>query len=122
MAGCAATLEKMPLSEFQKEVMAVISKNRSEQSHIAGGIVLNVSDDSARFSHDFDIFHEAAEAVQVASERDCSSLEEAGFAFEPSVDLVERTPDELESQFKRFYIPEFTIADAGANEVIRQLE
>jgi hypothetical protein len=35
-----------------------LAGNRGEESHFAGGIVLNADDVSARFSHDFDIFHE----------------------------------------------------------------
>jgi hypothetical protein len=41
--------------------------------------VLNVTDDSARYSHDFDIFHELAEEVTRASNRDVESLRCAGF-------------------------------------------
>ncbi len=55
--GGAAALE-MPLAAFQSEVLAVLAANRSEESHFAGGLVLNASPDSARFSRDFDIFHE----------------------------------------------------------------
>lgn len=41
--------------------------------------MLNVAADSARFSHDFDIFHELAEEVARASNRDVKSLRRAGF-------------------------------------------
>jgi hypothetical protein len=44
--------------------------------------VLNAADDSARFSHDFDIFHELAEEVTRASDRDVESLSCAGFQIE----------------------------------------
>jgi hypothetical protein len=30
----------MPLTDFQKEVLAILAANRSEESHFAGGIVL----------------------------------------------------------------------------------
>ena len=40
----------MPLTDFQKEVMGVLVDNRSESSHVAGGLVLNAPEDSARFS------------------------------------------------------------------------
>ena len=53
----------MPLTTLQKEVLVILAGNRSEESHFAGGVVLNVADHSARFSHDFDIFHELAEEV-----------------------------------------------------------
>ena len=44
--------------------------------------MLNVGDDSARFSHDFDIFHELASEVAGASNRDVASLRAAGFQVE----------------------------------------
>jgi hypothetical protein len=76
----------MPLTAFQKKVMVVLAGNRSESSHVAGGLVLNASDDSARFSRDFDFFHEAVEDLVATSERDVKVLEAAGF----SVRRVER--------------------------------
>ncbi len=72
----------MPLTALQKEVLAILADNRSEESHFAGGVVLHVADDSPRFSHDFDIFHELAEEVTRASNRDVESLRQAGFAVE----------------------------------------
>ena len=69
----------MPLTTFQKDVLAVIAANRSEESHFAGGLVLNSDPDSPRFSHDFDIFHELADQVADASERDAKVLSDAGF-------------------------------------------
>jgi len=72
----------MPLTDFQKEVLAVLARNRSEESHFAGGVVLNAADHSARYSHDFDIFHELAEEVTRASNRDVATLRETGFHVE----------------------------------------
>ncbi len=72
----------MPLTALQKDVLAVLAGNRSEESHFAGGIVLNATDSSARFSHDFDIFHELAEEVTSASNRDVEALRHAGFQVE----------------------------------------
>lgn len=72
----------MPLTALQKDVLAVLAGNRTEESHFAGGIVLNAADDSARFSHDFDIFHELAEEVTRASDRDVETLRHAGFEVE----------------------------------------
>ena len=58
----------MPLTAFQKEVLEVLVTNRSEASHFAGGLVLNAPEDSARYSDDFDVFHEAVEDLVAASE------------------------------------------------------
>jgi hypothetical protein len=60
----------MPVTPFQREVLGVIAANRNELSHFAGGLVLHADADSARYSHDFDIFHEAAEDVARASGAD----------------------------------------------------
>ena len=64
----------MPLTGFQREVLAVLAGNRSETSHFAGGLVLHAPDDSARYSHDFDLFHEAIEDVARSSEADVAAL------------------------------------------------
>jgi hypothetical protein len=72
----------MPLTPVQKEVLAILASSRSAESHFAGGIVLNAADDSARYSHDFDIFHELGEEVARASNRDVESLSSAGFQIE----------------------------------------
>lgn len=69
----------MPLTPFQKEVVAVLAAQRSEASHMAGGLVLNSADDSARYSRDFDIFHDSVEDLLASSERDVRALEAAGF-------------------------------------------
>jgi hypothetical protein len=88
----------MPLTALQKDVLTVLAKNRSEESHFAGGVVLNASDDSARFSHDFDIFHELAAEVTRASTKDMESLRSAGFQME----TISRVGEwEKESTFRK---------------------
>lgn len=72
----------MPLTNFQKEVLEVIVANRCEKSHFAGGIVLNSPDDSVRFSHDFDLFHDAVEDLSASSEQDVAALRAAGFEID----------------------------------------
>ena len=71
----------MPLTPFQRDVLAVLAANRSEESDFAGGVLLHASDDSPRFSRDFDIFHDLALEVVRASERDVTSLRAADSAF-----------------------------------------
>jgi hypothetical protein len=88
----------MPLTALQKDVLAVLARNRSEESHFAGGIVLNAADNSARYSHDFDIFHELAEEVTRASTTDVESLRSAGFQIE----TISRVGEwEKESTFRK---------------------
>lgn len=59
--------------------MAVLAANRSESSHLAGGVVINAGDDSARFSK---VFHDSIEDLAAASSRDVASLQTAGFEVE----------------------------------------
>jgi hypothetical protein len=88
----------MPLTSFQKDILAVLAANRSEESHFAGGIVINAPEDSARFSRDFDIFHELAAEVVRASERDAACLRAAGFV----VETISRYGEwEREAMFRR---------------------
>jgi hypothetical protein len=88
----------MPLTPFQKNLLAILAANRSEESHFAGGVLLHVADDSPRYSRDFDIFHEVAREVVRASERDVASVRAAGFA----VDTISRAGEwDRETTFRR---------------------
>lgn len=88
----------MPLTPLQKDVLAVLAANRSEESHFAGGVLLHRRDDSPRFSRDFDIFHDVAAAVARASEQDVASLRAAGFP----VETISRSGQwERETTFRR---------------------
>lgn len=69
----------MPLTDFQRSVLKIVAQNRSEASHFAGGLVLNAVDESLRYSHDFDIFHDTIEMLVKASDDDVAALESAEF-------------------------------------------
>ena len=88
----------MPLTAFQLEILGVLAANRSEESHFAGGVIINAAEDSPRFSRDFDIFHDIAAEVSRASVQDVASLRAAGFR----VDQVSHTGEwERETTFRR---------------------
>ena len=70
--------QRMPLSPLQIDVLKLIAANRSEASHFAGGVVLDAPPDAPRFSHDFDIFHEAEIEVARASTADVALIRNAG--------------------------------------------
>ncbi len=72
----------MPLTPFQVEVLAILKANRREESHFAGGLVLHADAASARYSRDFDIFHETAAEVVRSSQQDVERLRHAGFEVE----------------------------------------
>lgn len=70
----------MPLTLFQRDVIRVLAAHREECSHFAGGMVLHSAPDSARYSQDFDVFHDSVEDVCRKSQEDILALEAAGFA------------------------------------------
>jgi len=69
----------MPLSAIQKEVLALLAGNRSDESHLAGASGILMAERSPRRSHDLDLFHDRDEAVSEAFASDRSCLEQAGF-------------------------------------------
>ncbi len=69
----------MPLTTFQSEVLRLLAGNRQPESHLAGGLAINRSDDSPRFSADVDLFHDGVEVVATSSERDAALLIQSGF-------------------------------------------
>lgn len=67
----------MPLTDFQRRVLGVLGPARTPDSYLAGGTALHIAPDSARCSHDLDVFHDAVERVAEAFEQDRKRLEEA---------------------------------------------
>ncbi len=72
----------MPVTEFQREVLRVLAALRTPGSHFAGSLPLHIQPDSLRYSHDFDIFHDAGTEVIRASEADAAALAAAGFTLD----------------------------------------
>ncbi len=70
----------MALTPLQRRILRIIAKNRSPDSHVAGGAALTRL--SGRVSDDIDIFHDAEEAVLRAAELDSAALRAAGFAVD----------------------------------------
>ncbi len=72
----------MPITFFQKEILLLLADNRNPDSYIAGGVAINLSEDSVRYSKDLDIFHDVVESVRVSSQADMDILLQAGFVVE----------------------------------------
>jgi hypothetical protein len=68
----------MTLSSLQQAIVAAIAKNRSDNSYMAGGLVLNR--DWPRQSDDIDIFQDTDEDIATIATRDIETLKKAGFA------------------------------------------
>lgn len=77
--------QDMALTELQKKVLSVIAANRSEESYLAGGAVLNM--DWPRMSDDLDIFHPSDEAIPNSAHADIDSLRAAGFTVSIDIEI-----------------------------------
>ncbi len=55
--------ETLPLTPFQSRIAAMLAKNRSEESYLAGGAALHFLPNSLRYSLDLDYFHDSEERV-----------------------------------------------------------
>ena len=68
----------LPLTEIQREVLALLAQTRSPASYLAGGAALHFAPNSVRYSNDLDFFHDSLERVATAFSEDTALLEEAG--------------------------------------------
>ena len=46
----------MPLTQFQRQVLALLAANRSPESYLAGGAAVHFAPNSLRYSDDLDYF------------------------------------------------------------------
>ena len=75
----------MPLTDFQRSVLAVLARTRAPDSYLAGGAALHFEPNSTRYSNDLDFFHDSEERVASAFAADHTLLEAAG--YQVSVEL-----------------------------------
>lgn len=72
----------MPLTRFQRELLALLAHSRDSDGYLAGGTALHFAPTSHRFSDDIDFFHDSVEAVAESFARDSQALEEGGYRLE----------------------------------------
>ncbi len=72
----------MPLTAFQSKVALLLSAQRSEDSHLAGGAALNIEPNSKRYSNDLDYFHDSEMRVATAFAADRQTLTDNGFVMD----------------------------------------
>lgn len=70
----------MPLTTLQHNILRLIAENRTPESYVAGGSVLNAAGD--RFSADIDLFSDRVEALAIAVQADTRALEGAGMRIQ----------------------------------------
>jgi hypothetical protein len=69
----------MPLTSLQRKLLRIIAHNRTPQSYVAGGSVMNADD--IRYSADIDLFSDRIEALTAAIRSDTKALRAAGIAI-----------------------------------------
>ncbi len=72
----------MPLGNFERKVLQLLSANRNPESYVAGATVFLRRDDSLRQSQDIDVFHDTPESLMRAAEQDAALLEQNGYLLE----------------------------------------
>jgi hypothetical protein len=70
----------VPLTQFQRELLAVLAAERPTEKYLAGGAALHFAPNSTRFSRDLDFFHDSVERVATTFEVDRRRLEDAGYS------------------------------------------
>jgi hypothetical protein len=69
----------VPLTRFQRELLATLSATPTEDRYLAGGAAMHFAPNSVRYSDDLDFFHDSEERVAAAFEQDRATLEAAGY-------------------------------------------
>lgn len=77
--GLDARRAAVPLTAFQKMVLAILADTRHIESYLAGGTALHHTPRSIRFSNDIDFFHDTFDAVKESFEQDIEVLEKNGY-------------------------------------------
>lgn len=75
----------MLLTAFRIWLGRLPARNRSEDSHLAGGAALLASPNTLRYSHDLDFFHDSEERVATVFAADRTTLVEAGCSVEEEI-------------------------------------
>lgn len=72
----------MPLTTFQRDLLATLASVADSDRYLAGGAALHRSENSARYSDDLDFFHDSEARVATAFANDRAELERSGYALE----------------------------------------
>ncbi len=77
----------MPLTDFQRALLAELAKAPSDDRYLAGGAAMHFALHAARYSDDLDFFHDTEARVAGAFARDRDRLVQAGYAVEVEISL-----------------------------------
>ncbi len=79
--------EAVPLTEFQRALLAELAAEPTEDRYLAGGAAMHFAPNSARTSDDLDFFHDSEGRVAAAFAADRARLEHAGYAVAVELSL-----------------------------------
>ena len=71
----------VPLTPFQRELLAALAADPTDDRYLAGGAAMHFAPNSARFSDDLDFFHDSEARVASAFAADRARLERGGYAL-----------------------------------------
>lgn len=77
----------MPLTTFQRTLLATLATRPNEDRYLAGGAAMHFSPQSTRYSDDLDFFHDSEARVARAFDQDRATLRHAGFEVEVELTL-----------------------------------
>jgi hypothetical protein len=72
----------VPLTEFQRRLLAVLAAAPTDDRYLAGGAALHFAPNSVRYSDDLDFFHDSVDRVARAFAADRARLEAGGYRVE----------------------------------------
>lgn len=72
----------MPLTPFQRELLATLASRPNDDRYLAGGAAMHFAPDSVRYSDALDFFHDSERRVATAFQQDRETLSAAGYHLE----------------------------------------
>ena len=77
----------MPLTEFQRRLLADLAATPTDDRYLAGGAAMHFAPNSTRYSDDLDVFHDTEARVSSAFARDAETLRRAGYVVDVQLTL-----------------------------------
>lgn len=79
--------QAVPLTEFQRTLLATLAAAPTDDRYLAGGAAMHFAPNSARYSDDLDFFHDSEARVAAAFAADRDTLQRAGYAVDVELSL-----------------------------------
>jgi hypothetical protein len=77
----------VPLTEFQRELLATLAAGGTDDRYLAGGAAMHFAPNSVRYSDDLDFFHDSEVRVASAFATDRATLDRAGYRVDLELSL-----------------------------------